>query len=182
MIASQKIKHRINSHLIQQFHFSVYTQKNWKQGLKHQFHSILHSSHKVEATQMSVDGQKDKQNVLYTSMEYHSPSKGMKFWYMLQHWRHDVTRNKPDTSRLSHFSCVWRFGTLWTVACKAPLSPWDSPGKKTGIDCHFLLHKQKDKHRMILLSVRPLEESDCCLTTISFVVQLCPTLLWPHGL
>jgi len=106
------MKHRINSHLIQQFHFWVYTQKNWKQGLTHQFHSILHSSHKVEATQIFIDGQKYKQNVLYTSMEYHSPSKGMKFWYTLQHWRHYAKRNKPDMSRLSHFSCVWLCDTM----------------------------------------------------------------------
>ena len=26
---------------------------------------------------------------------------------------------------------------LWTVACQAPL--WDSPGKNTGVGCHFLL-------------------------------------------
>ena len=28
--------------------------------------------------------------------------------------------------------------TLWTVVCQAPLS-WDSPGKNTGVRCHFLL-------------------------------------------
>ena len=28
--------------------------------------------------------------------------------------------------------------TLWTVACQAPLS-WASPGKNTGVGCHFLL-------------------------------------------
>ena len=30
------------------------------------------------------------------------------------------------------------FETLWTVAHQA-LCPWDSPGKNTGVDCHFLL-------------------------------------------
>ena len=29
--------------------------------------------------------------------------------------------------------------TPWTVACQA-LCPWDSPGKSTGVGCHFLLH------------------------------------------
>ena len=29
-------------------------------------------------------------------------------------------------------------GTPWTVACQAPLA-WDSPGKNTGVGCHFLL-------------------------------------------
>ena len=28
--------------------------------------------------------------------------------------------------------------TPWTVACESPLS-WDSPGKNTGVGCHFLL-------------------------------------------
>ena len=27
--------------------------------------------------------------------------------------------------------------TLWTVAQQGPC-PWDSPGKNTGVDCHFL--------------------------------------------
>ena len=29
-------------------------------------------------------------------------------------------------------------GTAWTVAYQA-VSPWDSPGKNTGVGCHFLL-------------------------------------------
>ena len=28
--------------------------------------------------------------------------------------------------------------TPWTVACQTPC-PWDSPGKDTGVGCHFLL-------------------------------------------
>ena len=57
---------------------------------------------------------------------------------------------------LSH---VWLFVTPWTVVHQAPLpaakslqlcptlcnpmdcSPWDSPGKNTGVGCHFLLHQ-----------------------------------------
>ena len=38
---------------------------------------------------------------------------------------------------LSHFSRVWLYATLWTVACQAPL--WDSPNESTGVGCHFLL-------------------------------------------
>ena len=37
---------------------------------------------------------------------------------------------------LSRFSCVWLFATLWTARL---LCPWDSPGKNTGMGCHFLL-------------------------------------------
>ena len=41
---------------------------------------------------------------------------------------------------LSHFSCVWLFVTLWTVACQS-LCPWDSPGKNTRMGCHALLQE-----------------------------------------
>ena len=34
--------------------------------------------------------------------------------------------------------CVRLFAVPWTVACPAPLS-MNSPGKNTGVDCHFLL-------------------------------------------
>ena len=39
---------------------------------------------------------------------------------------------------LSPFSRVWLFATPWTVAPRL-LCPWDSPGKNTGVGCHFLL-------------------------------------------
>ena len=39
---------------------------------------------------------------------------------------------------LNHFSHVWLFVTLWTVACRL-LCPWDAPGKNTGVGCHSLL-------------------------------------------
>ena len=34
--------------------------------------------------------------------------------------------------------------TPWTVAHQAP-RPWDSPGKNTGVGCHFLLQCMKVK-------------------------------------
>ena len=40
---------------------------------------------------------------------------------------------------LSPFSHVPFFVTPWTVVHQAPLCPWDSPGKNTGVGCHFLL-------------------------------------------
>jgi len=43
------------------------------------------------------------------------------------------------------------------------LCPWDSPGKNTGVGCHFLLQCMKVK-----------SESE--------VAQSCPTLSKPHGL
>ena len=39
---------------------------------------------------------------------------------------------------LSHVSHVELFVTLWTVPLQAPC-PGDSPGKNTGVGCHFLL-------------------------------------------
>ena len=41
---------------------------------------------------------------------------------------------------LSYFSHVWLFETPWTVASRL-LCPWDSPGKNTGVGCHFLLQE-----------------------------------------
>ena len=41
-------------------------------------------------------------------------------------------------------SSVWLFATPWTVAYQAPLS-MDSPGKNTGVGCHFLLQCMKVK-------------------------------------
>ena len=41
---------------------------------------------------------------------------------------------------LSCFSCVRLFVIPWAVALRMLLCPWDSPGKNTGVACHFLLH------------------------------------------
>ena len=45
---------------------------------------------------------------------------------------------------LSHFSRVQLCATPWTAAHQAP-RPRDSPGKNTGVDCHFLLQGMKVK-------------------------------------
>ena len=36
--------------------------------------------------------------------------------------------------------CLWLFVTRRTIAQQAPLCPWDSPGKTSGVGCHTLLH------------------------------------------
>ena len=36
-------------------------------------------------------------------------------------------------------SCVRLFATPWTIPYTRLLCPWDSPGKSTGVGCHFLL-------------------------------------------
>ena len=60
---------------------------------------------------------------------------------------------------LSHFSHAWLCATPWTEAYQAP-RPWDSPGRNTGVGCHFLLQRMKVK-----------SESE--------VAQSCPTLRDP---
>ena len=60
---------------------------------------------------------------------------------------------------LSHFSRVRLCAAPWTAAHQAP-HPWDSPGKNTGVGCHFLLQCMKVK-----------SESEAA--------QLCPLLATP---
>ena len=44
-------------------------------------------------------------------------------------------------------SRVRLFATSRTAAHQAPLCPWDSPGKNTGVGCHFLLHVEHKEER-----------------------------------
>ena len=48
-----------------------------------------------------------------------------------------VSSNK-ENKKVKSLSRVRLFATLWTVAHQAPPS-MGSPGKSTGVDCHFLL-------------------------------------------
>lgn len=61
----------------------IYTQKNWKQVLKHVYSRIFHNSWKVETTQMSTDRRMDKPNMVIHIMEYYSALQGKKFWHVL---------------------------------------------------------------------------------------------------
>jgi len=60
---------------------------------------------------------------------------------------------------LSCFSCVWLCATHRRQPTRLP-HPWDSPGKNTGVGCHFLLQCMKVR-----------SESE--------VAQSCPTLCNP---
>ena len=60
---------------------------------------------------------------------------------------------------LSCFSCVRLYATHRGQPTRLP-RPWDSPGKNTGVGCHFLLQCMKVK-----------SESE--------VAQSCPTLCYP---
>ena len=65
----------------------------------------------------------------------------------------------PRLLLLSRFSCVRLCSTPQTAATRLPC-PWDSPGKNTGMGCHFLLQGMKIKGE-------------------SEVAQSCPTLSDP---
>ena len=69
--------------MIQEFHFRVYFQKNWKQGIKQVFvhhvqSCIIHNSQKVGETQVSIDKWMDKQNVVYSVEWYNGVSFSLK--------------------------------------------------------------------------------------------------------
>ena len=55
---------------------------------------------------------------------------------------------------LSRFSCVRLCVTPYTAAHQAP-RPWDSPGKNTGVGCHFLLQCMKVKSESKVTQSRP---------------------------
>ena len=63
---------------------------------------------------------------------------------------------------LSHFSRVWLCVTPQRAVHQAP-RPWDSPGKNTGVGCHFLLQCMNVKSES--------EVAESCLTRVR-----------PHGL
>ena len=65
-------------------------------------------------------------------------------------------RGSCELLLLSRFSRVRLCGTPWRQPTRLP-RPWDSPGKNTGVGCHFLLQCMK-------------------LKSESEVAQLCPTL------
>ena len=54
-------------------------------------------------------------------------------------WHHRLDGHAPAAATASRFSRVQLCVTPWTAAHQLPL-PWDSPGKNTGVGCHFLLH------------------------------------------
>ena len=62
------------------------------------------------------------------------------FWLLsaLLGTRHPSHRGWVEGSFLCLLSHVWLFAVLWTV-CTRLLCAGDSPGKNTGVGCHFLL-------------------------------------------
>ena len=65
---------------------------------------------------------------------------------------------------LSHFSRVRLCATPQTTAHQAP-RPWDSPGKNTGVGCHFLLQcmKVKSQSEAAQSCLTPSDHMECSL-------------------
>ena len=70
---------------------------------------------------------------------------------------------------LSRFSRVRLCATPETAAHQAP-RPWDSPGKNTGMDCHFLLQcvKVKSESEVIQSCLTLRDPVDCSLPGSTF--------------
>ena len=58
--------------------------------------------------------------------------------YSTMIWITYIMKWLPHKFSVRVFSHIRFFATPWTIACQAPLS-MDSPGKNTGVGCHFLL-------------------------------------------
>ena len=82
---------------------------------------------------------------------------------------------------LCHFSCVRLCATPETAAHQAS-HPWDSPGKNTGVGCHFLLQcmKVKSESEVAQSCLTLLDPMDCSLPDSSvhgiFYPELVSTL------
>ena len=65
---------------------------------------------------------------------------------------------------LSHFSRVWLCATHRRQPTRLP-RPWDSPGKNTGVGCHFLLQcmKVKSESEVAQSCLTPSDLMDCSL-------------------
>ena len=70
---------------------------------------------------------------------------------------------------LSRFSRVRLCATPEMAAHKAPPHPWDSPGKNTGVGCHFLLQYMKVKSESEVAQSGPTlsDPMDCSLPASS---------------
>ena len=75
---------------------------------------------------------------------------------------------------LSRFSRVRLCATPWTAAHGLPHS-WDSPGKNTGVGCHFLLQcmKVKSESEVAQSCLTPSDPMDCSLpgSSIHWIFQ-----------
>ena len=66
----------------------------------------------------------------------------------------------PLSMHVQLLSCVQLIVTLWTASHQVPC-PWDSPGKNTGVDCHFLLQGIFRTQGSDLSPAAPALQADC---------------------
>ena len=89
-------------------------------------------------------------------------------------------KNGRKRPLIKHLLChVLLFATPWTVSCKAFLgisqarNPWDFPGKKTGVLCHFLLQEifLIQGLRLCLLCLLHWQEDSLPLSHLGHLIQ-----------
>ena len=93
--------------MIQQFHFWLYIQKEWKQNSTSYlftclYCSIIHNSEKIEIAQMSINAWMDKQNVVYIHrVECHSALKRKEIVIHATTWMNimqsEISQSQKDT-------------------------------------------------------------------------------------
>lgn len=95
--------------MIPQFHFCLYTPKNWEQDLKkyldiHIHSSTLYNCQRAEATQVSTEGRVDKKMWYTRTMEWYSALKGRKFCSTMDEpWGHDVIWKEASLNKTRRF-------------------------------------------------------------------------------
>ena len=128
--------------------------------------------------------------MLFTASDFPSITSHIHNWVLFLLWLSSsfflVGRSEVKWSEVKWLSRVQLFATPWTVACQATwrIRPWDSPGKNTGVGCHFLLQKPGLKGRpsvytAYLLCIPCLQS----LTPIPLLLckPICLQLLWQEG-
>ena len=64
------------------------------------------------------------------------------FFNLSKRWQSKCKANlviERKKEKVKSLICVQLFATPWTSAYRAPLCPWDFPGKNTRVGCYFLL-------------------------------------------
>ena len=95
-----------------------------------------------------------KQQGMFFSTFYPEPrKKGMPRAIVIATYCLVFSFKEPNLLLLSWFSRVWLCGPHRQQPTRLP-RPWDSPGKNTGVGCHFLLQCMEEKS----------EDAQSCLT------------------
>ena len=77
---------------------------------------------------------------IFLSIRVFSKELALHMWWS-KYWSFSFSISPSNEWKWKSLSHVWIFETPWTIAHQAPLCPWNSPGKNTGVGCHFLLQR-----------------------------------------